>query len=61
VNGTLYRVEAAHFVAGYIVSARGKVVYCAPILRRHVFGLTEAAALVYCQRRRWRVTKGSTL
>jgi len=57
---TLYIVDAPWFYACYIVGKRGSVVRCAPILRRHVFGLSEIAAWSYCKARRWRVTRGST-
>lgn len=54
--GRLYHVQSPYFTAGFVVSKRGAISVRAPILHRHLNGLTEDQALAYCQQRRWRVT-----
>jgi hypothetical protein len=49
---TLMRVEAPHFVAGYLVRS-GRVVFAAPILKWAV-GKTDAEVRAYCARKGWK-------
>lgn len=57
-----YRVEAPHFVAMFITRPCGhdstdNVVYAAPILWKHVYGLELDEAMAYCHGRGWKVER----
>jgi hypothetical protein len=49
----LVRVVAPSFVAGFTVGAGGRVSRFAPILRRHVAGLTGREAVLACRSKGW--------
>lgn len=50
---TLVRVEAPHFVAGFVVDG-DVVTLCAPILKKHLLGKTVRQARKIIERQRWR-------
>lgn len=52
----LYRVTAPTYVAGFVVR-RGKVVNCAPIIRKMVMGKPVGDVLAFFQQKRIRVEK----
>ena len=55
VGSKLYRIEAPHFVAGF-VSDLGKCRVAAPIIRWMV-GKSVKEIKVYCQRKNWKIER----
>lgn len=51
----LYQVKARYFTAGFVVS-NGRVIECAPILRKWIKRLSEDQALDVCEQRGWKVS-----
>lgn len=54
VPSVLVRVVASTFCAGFVIS--DQVTECAPILRRHVMGKTEAQIRAIIAAKGWRAT-----
>lgn len=53
-DGMLVRIQAPHFVAGIIIH-RGRVIYCAPILR-WMINMSDDAVRSLAERKGWRAT-----
>ena len=51
---TLYQIKAPHFVCGIVLSDRGRVVECAPIVR-YMRSWGSVRIFSYCQRQGWEI------